>query len=246
LLTQPAEPATQAKNPDGRSVLAAGCQTRFGIETGLAVWRKANGQPWDQEDTLLAASVVGIVRLILEYEAIHQEMMHQSRIDPLTGLLNRRAFLEEIRGHIARLDRAGDTGTLMFVDMDGFKTVNDRFGHEMGDKLLMQLAGMLRKLVRPFDLVARLGGDGFAIWLSGADHMTAAERADQLCRSAKLELAALLPEPVPHLGVSIGIAKRRPGSREPIENLARRADLAMYEVKRSGRGHWRVSLLAAD
>jgi diguanylate cyclase (GGDEF)-like protein/PAS domain S-box-containing protein len=246
LLRQPAGIATYAKGPDRRSVLAAGCQTRFGINTGLAVWRTADERPWDQEDTLLAGSVVNIVRLILEYEAIHQEMMHQARIDPLTGLLNRRAFLEEMRRHIARLDREAATGTLMYVDIDGFKAVNDRVGHEMGDKVLLHLAGMLRKLVRPFDLVARLGGDGFAIWLSGADHMTAAERADQLCRNAKIELPALLPEAVPHLGVSIGIARRRPGSQEPIDDLTRRADLAMFEVKRGGRGHWRVSLLDGE
>ena len=134
----------------------------------------------------------------------------------------------------------------MYVDMDGFKAVNDRLGHAIGDKVLVHLADMLRKLVRPSDLVARLGGDEFAIWLSGADHMTAAERADQLCRSAKIELPALLPEEVLHLGVSIGIAARRAGSQEPIEDLTRRADMAMYEVKRGGRGHWRVSLLDGD
>jgi diguanylate cyclase (GGDEF)-like protein/PAS domain S-box-containing protein len=246
LLALPADIGHHANSPDGRFVLAAGCQTRFGINTGLAVWRNANGRPWDQEDTLLAGSVVSIIRMVLEYEAVQQEMMHQARTDPLTGLLNRRAFQEEIRRHIARLDREADTGTLMYVDMDGFKAVNDRLGHAMGDRVLMHLADMLRKLVRPSDLIARLGGDEFAIWLSGADHMTAAERADQLCRNAKVELTALLPEAVPHLGVSIGIARRRPGSQEQIEDLTRRADMAMYEVKRGGRGHWRVSLLDGD
>ena len=76
--------------------------------------------------------------------------------------------------------------------------------------------------------------------------MTAAERADLLCKTAPAALQAILPEPFPMLGVSVGIATRRPGGREPIEELMRRADMAMYEVKRSGRRHWRVSLLDGD
>jgi diguanylate cyclase (GGDEF)-like protein len=95
-------------------------------------------------------------------------------------------------------------------------------------------------------LVARLGGDEFAVWLTGADHLTAAERADYFCKTAPAELQASLPEPFPDLAVSIGIATRRPGSHEPIEDLTRRADMAMYEVKRGGRRHWRVSLLDGD
>jgi diguanylate cyclase (GGDEF)-like protein/PAS domain S-box-containing protein len=242
---RPAEPS-HATNLDGRFVLAIGCRTRFGVNAGLAVWRNADARPWDQEDTLLAGSAVSIVRMILEYESVQSEMAHQARTDPLTGLLNRRAFLEEMQRHIARLDREAEAGTLMFIDLDAFKAVNDRLGHATGDQVLAHVADMLRKLVRPSDLIARLGGDEFAVWLSGADHMTAAERADQLCRNAPIEMQALLPEPFDSLGVSVGIATRRTGSRESIEDLTRRADMAMYEVKRSGRRHWRVSLLDGD
>jgi diguanylate cyclase (GGDEF)-like protein len=173
-------------------------------------------------------------------------MGRQARTDPLTGLLNRRAFLEELQRHVDRLDLESAPGTLMFVDMDAFKAVNDKFGHEMGDHVLIHLAKMLRDLVRPADLIARLGGDEFAVWMSGADHMTAAERADHLRKTAPGELNEILGEAVPGLGLSIGIASRRAGSVEPIDNLIRRADLAMYEVKRGGRGHWRVSLLEGD
>jgi diguanylate cyclase (GGDEF)-like protein len=184
--------------------------------------------------------------MILEHEAIQQEMRRQARTDPLTGLMNRRAFMEEVERHVDRLDQERAPGTLMFVDMDAFKTVNDRLGHDMGDQTLMQVAQMLRDLVRPFDLIARFGGDEFAVWMSGADHLTAAERADHLRLNAPRELTELLGQEIPGLGLSIGIATRRAGSQEPIDDLIRRADMAMYEVKRGGRGHWRVSLLEGD
>jgi diguanylate cyclase (GGDEF)-like protein/PAS domain S-box-containing protein len=235
-----------ATNPDGRLVLAVGCETGSGLPAGLAIWRGANGRPWDEEDAVMAGSAVCIVRMVLEQEALRREMVQQARTDPLTGLLNRRAFLEEMHRQIARLDRASEAGTLMFVDVDALKAVNDRLGHATGDQVLVRLADLLRKLVRPFDLITRLGGDEFAVWLSGADHMTAAERADHLCITAPGELQAVLPEAFSKLGVSVGIATRRAGSEESVEDLTKRADMAMYEVKRSGRRHWRVSLLDGD
>jgi diguanylate cyclase (GGDEF)-like protein/PAS domain S-box-containing protein len=199
---------SQAVAVDGRLVLAMGCRTRFGANAVLAVWRTADSRPWDRDDTLLAGSATSIIRMILEHEAIQHEMGRQARTDPLTGLLNRRAFLEEMRRHVDRLDQENAPGTLMFADMDSFKMVNDRLGHEMGDLTLTHVAKMLRDLLRPSDLIARLGGDEFAVWMSGADHLTAAERADHLRRSAPAELAALLGKAIPGLGLSIGIACR--------------------------------------
>lgn len=242
----PAYEPAHAISADGRCVLTVGCETRSGLPVGLAIWRSAGSRPWDREDTELAGAAVSVVRMVLEYDAMQREMHRQARTDPLTGLLNRRAFVEEMGRQIARLDREDEGGTLMFVDLDAFKGVNDRLGHAVGDQVLLHVANMLRRLVRPFDLVTRLGGDEFAVWLSGADHMTAAERADDLCKNAPNELQAMLPEEFPQLGVSVGIATRRPGSHETIDELTRRADLAMYEVKRSGRRHWRVSLLDGD
>src|ERR1700744_320138 len=229
LVARPTSDPGHGTNTDGRLVLAVGCQTRFNAHSGLAIWRDDNARAWDQDDTMLAGSAVHIVRMILEYEALQQDMVLQARTDPLTGLLNRRAFIGEMHRDITRLDREAEAGTLMFVDVDSFKSVNDRLGHGMGDQVLVGLADMLRKLVRPSDLITRLGGDEFAVWLSGADHMTAAERADHLCKIAPLELQSMLPEAFPKLGVSIGIAARRPGSQESIEDLTRRADMAMYE-----------------
>jgi diguanylate cyclase (GGDEF)-like protein len=227
---------------DARPVLIAPCPTRFGENARLVAWRPPEGRPWDTDDTHLIASCGPIIRMILEREAMHLEMAQQARTDSLTGLLNRRAFLEEMERHAARQRRDNEPATLMFVDLDNFKPVNDRLGHEAGDEVLRHTAALLRKTFRPTDLVARLGGDEFAIWLNGADHMTAAERAEFLRDAVPRELADITGPDLPLVGVSIGIACRHAADGEPLDSLMRRADRAMYEVKRGGRGHWRVSL----
>jgi diguanylate cyclase (GGDEF)-like protein len=230
-----------AASAGGRPLLVSICVTRFGERAGLALWRLAGGRAWDSEERLLADAAGGLVRVVLEHQAIQREMARQARTDALTGLLNRRAFLEELPRHIERLDREALPGTMIFVDLDNFKPVNDRFGHEIGDQVLCRTAALLRRTVRPTDLVARFGGDEFALWLNGADHLTAAERAEQLRLSAPDALAEAIGAPRPRLSLSIGIATREIGSGEDIDSVMRRADLAMFEVKRQGRGHWRVA-----
>jgi len=231
----------QTTSKDGRRVLVAGCNPRFGDPAGLAVWRGPAGRAWDDEELVLLSAAANLIRFALEHEAIQREMARQARTDPLTGLLNRRAFMEEIERCAERLDREGLPGTLMFIDLDNFKEVNDRQGHEMGDQALVQLSILLRATVRPTDLVARLGGDEFALWLNGADHMTAAERAEHLRIQVPRELGEMSEDHRLRLGVSIGIATRSPNSTEQIDGLLRRADMAMYQVKHDGRGHWRVA-----
>jgi diguanylate cyclase (GGDEF)-like protein len=245
LLLSTATGPTDVVAKDGRPILAAVCLTRFGDQAGIALWRSPGLRGWDQDDKLLIESAASLIRMVLEHEKIQQEMALQARSDPLTGLLNRRAFLEELERHIDRLDRQEDPGTLLFADLDDFKSVNDRLGHDVGDQVLLRTATMLRNTVRPTDLIARLGGDEFALWLNGADHMTAAERADHLCRIVPRELREITGDDGPDTGISIGIATREVGSHEPIDDLMRRADMTMYEVKRAGRGHWRVATMEA-
>jgi diguanylate cyclase (GGDEF)-like protein len=140
----------------------------------------------------------------------------------------------------------GLPGTLMFADLDNFKPLNDGLGHEAGDEALRRVAKLLRDTVRPTDLVARLGGDEFAVWLNGADHLTTAERAEMLRVQTPRLLDSVTGGHGPALGMSIGIAPRAAGGGEEINSLIRRADQAMYEVKRQGRGHWRVAHESAE
>ena len=227
----------------GADMQAITCQasTRFGHEAVLVVWRPTNCRAWDADDRQLIASVTALVRIVLEHEAIQRELARQARTDPLTGLLNRRAFVEEAKRRIDRLEREGLPGTLMFVDLDRLKLLNDRLGHEAGDAALTLASAVLRRIVRPSDLVARLGGDEFALWLDGFDELTAAERAEHLRLSFPHESAHLAEGEEFKLTMSIGIACRQPGGGEELDDVIQRADRAMYDVKRNGRGHWRVS-----
>ncbi len=152
-----------------------------------------------------------------------QRLAHQAHHDPLTGLGNRRLFLE-------RTAAARDRPAVLFIDLDDFKAVNDSLGHGAGDAMLGEIAGRLRDAVRPGDLVARLGGDEFAVLLdSGAGPEEAERVADRL----RLALAA----PVDVLGhrlqvrASIGIA----AGDEDAATLLRNADIAMYEAKAAGK-----------
>lgn len=233
---------TQTVSSDGHSFLIASCRPRSGEDARLLAWRHPDARAWDDDDSRLIDSVAKLVRMVLEREAIQLEITRQARTDPLTGLLNRRAFLEEMERHAARQERQDEPGTLMFADLDHFKPVNDRLGHDAGDEVLRRTATLLRKTFRPTDLIARLGGDEFAIWLDGADHMTAAERAEFLRDAVPRDLAEITGPDLPPVSMSIGIASRDPADKEPLDSLMRRADMAMYQVKRGGRGHWRVSL----
>ena len=232
---------TQALAPDGRLVLVCPCQTRFGERAGLAAWRPAGSRPLDLDEMVLASSATGIIRVILEHDSIQREMTRQARTDPLTGLLNRRAFLDEMARRLERLERDNSAGTLMFVDLDHFKALNDSRGHDVGDEALCLTSALLRAAVRPQDLVARMGGDEFALWLDNTDEYSAAERAEELRVNAPRSLEHLCNGEVTPLSMSIGIAVRWPGRGEDVEALIQRADQAMYKVKRAGRGQWHIS-----
>jgi diguanylate cyclase (GGDEF)-like protein/PAS domain S-box-containing protein len=232
--------------PLGERLLVSSCAARLGGAAAVLLWRGVTGREWEAEDRAVMAAAVGILRLVLEQESIQQDMARQARTDPLTGLFNRRAFVEEVERRIARLDRESLPGTLIFVDVDNFKSVNDRLGHEAGDQALIITATLLRATVRPTDLVARFGGDEFALWLDGADEFSASERAAALCERGPSELAHLAAGETVPISLSIGIATRWPNEGLDLDHLMRRADQAMYDVKRTGRGRWRVARAPRD
>ncbi len=207
---------------------------------GLALWRNAGAPAWDDRDTCFAASVAGLVRVILEHGP------GEASIDRLTTLPNRSYFLGEVNRHIDRLEQDGTSGTMLLIDLDGLRRINTTHGRAMGDDLLIRTANLLRGVVRPVDMVARVGGDEFAVWLDNMDHMTAAERAVGLAeRRLALPVGVVDVEDTEpmqsEMTLSIGIASRLVGDGEDARALLRRAHKALWDAKQVGGGGWAVS-----
>lgn len=232
-----------SQEPNGRPIAVAVCRQTRSEKIGLVLWRRRGARSWTGEDVALVDSLAGIAWLLLERDGTHREMLRSSRTDPLTALLSQRSFVAEATRHIARLDRDNTPGTLMLAEVDNLESVTLLHGGDGADRTLRRAAMLLQSAVRPTDLLGRTGDAEFAVWLSGADHMTAAERAEALCLEAPGKDGTPGQILVPEVSFSIGIATRVPG--ESFAELARRASQAMREVKVAGGGYWRVSLIQA-
>jgi diguanylate cyclase (GGDEF)-like protein len=182
--------------------------------------------------------IVVSVHDITRRKAAEQELAHQAFHDELTGLANRTLFLDRTEQALRRAGRSGAAPTVLCLDLDGFKDVNDSLGHLAGDELLRVVAARLQGVVRSADTVARLGGDEFAVLVDGtsgglAEASALAER-----------VLAVLGEPIDlggqrvGISASVGIVAAEPEST-PL-SLLRDGDIAMYRAKTSGRGRWVV------
>lgn len=156
--------------------------------------------------------------------------------DVLTRLPNRSLFMDRLGQAIRRCQRDGKKLSLLFIDLDRFKTINDTLGHGTGDRVLAKVAERLCEVVREQDSVARLGGDEFTIILEGLDGQTADNRVAEALISA-FSRPFEIDERVLYTGISIGIASY-PEDGEDTESLVRHADIAMFHAKSSGRNTW--------
>jgi diguanylate cyclase (GGDEF)-like protein len=182
--------------------------------------------------TRLAAEVE---RLQAELAAARERMAEleaMAEVDVLLNILNRRSFERELRRSAAYVRRYGTAAALIYLDLDDFKTVNDRHGHAVGDSMLQAVAKTLQRTVRESDVVARLGGDEFGVLVWNVSQIQAAAK----CRELEAAVAGMV---VMHdgaalsVGISAGFAVLGPGD-EPADVISR-ADLAMYVRKRAGR-----------
>ena len=175
----------------------------------------------------------------LSVESNRAEAQHRALHDVLTGVGNRDLLSERFDHAQARAHRGGSLPSLLFVDLDGFKSVNDSMGYACGDELLRAVAGRLQGCLRGFETVARVGGDEFALlveWAEGQDRSTgSAIVAERVLESIAVpfEVAGRTVS----MTVSIGIAHARSG--QPIDHLLRDADFAMYASKECGHGGYR-------
>jgi len=177
---------------------------------------------------------------IREMSKERDELTRRAFYDPLTQIANRSLFDETVTRALAKLGTSRRPLAILFIDLDGFKQVNDTHGHAVGDEVLTALASRLRAQIRKFDTVARLGGDEFGILLDGLRrhedvHLVAARVVEALHSPLTVRNASLV------VGGSVGVAVvDDAASAPPPEELLRRADMAMYLAKRQGKGRYVV------
>ena len=152
-----------------------------------------------------------------------RELAELSRMDPLTGLLNQRAFMDAVRGELTRARRMSTPLALAYIDLDAFKQINDREGHSRGDEVLKALARTAQEIKRGIDVAARYGGDEFCIAFPDTDITGAVQFVERLWQRfvSRTEIT-----------FSVGVAHTGPQHFESVEELVSRADACMYEMKR--------------
>jgi diguanylate cyclase (GGDEF)-like protein len=179
----------------------------------------------------LARSLAGHGRIALDNARLHGVVRRQAVTDDLTDLSNRRRFMEALRQEVARSGRLDTPLALVLFDLDHFKLINDRCGHQAGDDVLRSAADVIRSRVRGTDLAARIGGEEFAIILPGTGLAGAMSLAENLRRDISEGVA--VPDPDLTLTASFGVAEHRPG--DLAELLIGLADRALYRAKAEGR-----------
>jgi diguanylate cyclase (GGDEF)-like protein/PAS domain S-box-containing protein len=178
-------------------------------------------------------------RDVTERRALEEQLAHRAFHDELTNLANRALFTDRVEHAVARQARRREPVSVLFLDLDGFKNVNDTLGHAAGDELLVEVAARLRECAREVDTVARLGGDEFAILLEDVrDGSGPARVADRVGRA--LSKPIRLRDKAVVVSASIGIAVVEPGQTMSSEELLRNADIAMYMAKGSGKNRYEI------
>ena len=198
----------------------------FPIE--ITLWSLEEAQGW---------SFFAFAHDISARKQAERDLEHRALHDPLTGLANRVLVMDRLRHGLARRDDAQPGLAVLFIDLDHFKRINDSFGHDAGDQVLINVAQRLQRVMRPIDTVARLAGDEFVLVCPDvASYRDAAVIAQRL--QDELAPAIQLKDDSIFVAASIGIAMATPGV--DAEKLLGSADIAMYEAKSSGRAHYQL------
>jgi diguanylate cyclase (GGDEF)-like protein len=228
------EHAVPAFAADGlQAAMAAPVHERGTVVGSLTVATYEPGRTFSEHQQATLLSFAQHASLALMDAKTVGTMMHQAIHDSLTSLPNRDLLVDRLEHALARGERTGTESAVLFLDLDGFKTVNDSLGHAAGDELLIAVADRLRSCVRTVDTAARLGGDEFAILVEDV-----VERGDAARLAERIMTALRRPFPIASrevfIGASIGIAM----AARPGEDLLRNADLAMYRAKAAGKNRY--------
>jgi diguanylate cyclase (GGDEF)-like protein/PAS domain S-box-containing protein len=209
-------------------------EKRYLRKDGSVVWGSLNRSLVrdDRDDPLFS---VCQIQDISESKELEGRLAYQAYYDPLTGLPNRAALTEQLERSLASTGRRESSVALLFVDLDGFKKVNDSLGHEAGDELLAAVARRLKTCVRAGDTVARLGGDEFCLLLedvAGPEDATRVLERVKECLESPFDVG---DHYIPPITVSVGVAVQAPRDGRPAGWLLREADTAMYRTKHNGQ-----------
>lgn len=211
-------------------------EVRFIPRTRYSLWVALHWQAIHSKDGAYLGLRVSVENIQQRKEA-EAQLVHQAMRDPLTGLYNRRRFHEEIERMQADAQRRNVSFGLLMIDLDGFKPINDRLGHQAGDEVLRSFAGMMGATVRRGEMFFRLGGDEFAVLVGDATERDMAGLADRVREQMVRLSPADAEEP---LTASIGIALF-PQHADQADALIAAADRAMYGAKQSGRNNWQMA-----
>jgi diguanylate cyclase (GGDEF)-like protein len=227
-------PTTDARGAS-TTIVIRGATAAFGtLEIEPVAPRTLTSEELDFLDAIANVLADAVARRTAE-----QELRHQARHDPLTGLPNRLLFDDTEARALARAARRGHLTTVLFLDVDGFKLVNDSLGHAVGDELLQELAHRLGASLRPSDAIARFGGDEFVILCEDArDPRTAILIAEDVVATIARPIVMGGVEHVVSASLGIALAQAPASGRPPrsAEDMIREADAAMYRAKERGRG----------
>jgi eukaryotic-like serine/threonine-protein kinase len=197
------------------------------------VFRKDLHNPFSTQDSELLNLFSNQVAISLENARLYEEIQQMAIRDSLTGLYNRRGLFEVAEREIARAQRYARPLSICLLDIDHFKTVNDTYGHPVGDEVLAKLGNKIRQNLRNIDLVGRYGGEEFIILAVENDNEAAGKLAERVCRMVAAKPLATSAGGV-SITVSIGVAELSEHIRD-LPALLQAADQALYLAKRSGR-----------
>ncbi len=209
------------------------------VNGALIVARPKLDKGWDGEAIDLLTNVGAHAGIAIAQANQTELLQLLSSKDSLTGLMNRRAFMDLATQRMAHHIRHGCQAGFMYIDVDNFKKINDEFGHGQGDKLLVRISEDLRKSVRKSDLVVRLGGDEFGIFLEECDRQALQSKAEHILSLQSHKFVTPLPECAGEL--SLGIALFDPNLNENLDQLIHRADNALYAAKLKGKNQWALA-----
>lgn len=197
------------------------------------------GSSFTDEDRMTAVSLASQAVVALEAARLHRIVSNQALVDGLTGLANRRSCEDTLAAELSRAERYPAPLAVVLADLDDFKDVNDRFGHQAGDVVLREFAALLRENLRDIDLAGRWGGEEFLLLLPGTDLEGAAQVAERVRRALHHRiLLSVEGEPIP-VTASFGVAEYPTADSAPA--LFAAADAALYEAKRQGKNRVTVA-----